>query len=123
VTEWPDFEKELKTASGVLTNASTMTPEAIAKEKAYRESQEGRSEHAMMMGGQRFQRIDCPILAIYASPHALSNTITGDARIAAEKGAWTLSSLWRSSSEPFRMRKSYSCHMRLTRFTIRTATT
>jgi non-heme chloroperoxidase len=85
LTEWPDFEKELKTASGVLTNASTMTPESIAKEKAYRESQEGRSEHAMMMGEQRFQRIDCPILAIYASPHALSNSITGDSRIAAEK--------------------------------------
>ncbi len=85
LTEWPDFEKELKTISGALTNASTMTPEAIAKEKAYRETQEGRSEHAMMMGEQRFQRIDCPILAIYASPHALSDTITGDARIAAEK--------------------------------------
>jgi pimeloyl-ACP methyl ester carboxylesterase len=85
LTEWPDFEKELKTISGALTIASTMTPEAIAKEKAYRETQEGRSEHAMMMGEQRFQRIDCPILAIYASPHALSNTVTGDARIAAEE--------------------------------------
>jgi len=41
-----------------------MTPEAIAKEQAYRESQEGRSEHAMMMGEQRFQHIDCLILAI-----------------------------------------------------------
>jgi non-heme chloroperoxidase len=85
LTEWPDFEKELKTISGALTIASTMTPEAIAKEKAYRETQEGRSEHAMMMGEQRFQRIDCPTLAIYASPHALSNTVTGDARIAAEE--------------------------------------
>jgi non-heme chloroperoxidase len=85
LTEWPDFEKELKTASGVLTNASTVTPEAIAKEKAYRESQEGRSEHAMMLGEQRFQHIECPILAIYASPHALSDDIRADARIAAEK--------------------------------------
>jgi pimeloyl-ACP methyl ester carboxylesterase len=85
LTEWPDFEKELKIASAALVNASTMTPEAIAKEKAYRETQEGRSEHAMMMGEQRFEGIHCPILAIYASPHALPNTITGDARIATEK--------------------------------------
>ena len=38
LAEWLDFEKELKTASGVLTNASTMTPEAIAKELSERES-------------------------------------------------------------------------------------
>jgi non-heme chloroperoxidase len=85
LTEWPDFEKELKTGSSALTNASSMTPEAIAKEKAYRESREGQSEHAMMMGEQRFQHIACPILVIYALPHALSNSITGDDRIAAEK--------------------------------------
>lgn len=85
LTEWPDFEKELKIASAALTNASTMTPEAVAKVKAYRETQEGRSEGAMMMGEHRFESINCPILAIYASPHALPNTITGEARIAAEK--------------------------------------
>ncbi len=36
LAEWLDFEKELKTASGALTNASTMTPEAIAQELSER---------------------------------------------------------------------------------------
>jgi hypothetical protein len=99
-----------------------MTPEAIAKEKAYRESQEGRSEHAMMMGEQRFQRIDCPILAIFASPHALLTPSRATPALLRKKGTWILSSLWRIGSEAFRMRKSYSCHMQLTRFTTQTVT-
>lgn len=84
LAEWPSVEKDLQTASTVLTGA-TMTPEAFAKAKAERETTEGLAEHAMMQGEQRFEHITCPILAIYPSPHALPDSITGDARIAAEK--------------------------------------
>jgi non-heme chloroperoxidase len=84
LSEWASVEKDLQTASTVLTGAS-MGPDAYAKAKAESKTPEGLVEQAMMQGEQRFARIPCPILAIYPSPHALPGNIIGEARSVAEK--------------------------------------
>lgn len=61
-----------------------MTPDALAKAEAERQTHEGRAERAILDGEERFSTLRCPVLAIFAYPHELPGTVTGTARTQAE---------------------------------------
>ncbi len=83
--ELPEFEKELNTYLIALSHAAPVSADEIAKDRAERESPQGRAERAILDSEQRFASIRCPVLAIFAYPHQLPKEITGQARVEAER--------------------------------------
>lgn len=85
LTELPEFEKELRSYSNSLGHAAPMSADDIAKEEADRKTPAGRAERAILDEEQRYSSIRCPALVIFAYPHALPTTVTGQARTQKEK--------------------------------------
>jgi non-heme chloroperoxidase len=83
--ELPDFEKELRAYSDALAGVTSMSAEDVAKEEAERQTLEGRAETAILDEEQRYSLVRCPMLVIFAYPHALPMTVTGKTRLAEEK--------------------------------------
>lgn len=83
--ELPDFEKELRAYSNALADAVPLAPSERQKEEGYRKTPAGRAEMAILDQEQRYNAITCPVLVIFAYPHALPSSTPEDVRKAREK--------------------------------------
>lgn len=85
LTELPDFTKELRDYSHALAQAPEPSPQDLAKQQAERNTPDGRAERAILDGEQRYTDIRCPVLVLFAYPHALvAPGLTPEAQAARE---------------------------------------
>ena len=80
LAELPDFVGELKAYADALGHAPAPTPEDLAKQQAERNTPEGQAERAILDSEQRFTLIRCPVLVLFAYPHALPPGLTPEAQ-------------------------------------------
>ena len=84
LAELPDFEKELREYSHALAQAPEPSPDALAKQQADRDTPEGRAERAILDSEQRYADIRCPVLVLFAYPHALAPGLAPEVQAARE---------------------------------------
>lgn len=83
--EMPNYEKQLLTHQKELASYLPLTPEQTKAEEARMKTRNAISASAVLRGEQRYTTIKCPVLAIFAEPHAFNpGSITPQQKAEAE---------------------------------------